>query len=116
MSSEKDETILEQRRKPRVTVPDHVDVQDAHSGNTLGRLVNLSEDGLMLVGSACIGPGAVFQLRLALMKDNQRFELVVGAESLWCQDANDSGAHWTGFQIIDISPEHREIIDSVVNN
>jgi hypothetical protein len=38
----------------------------------------------------------------------------VGAESLWCEDANSSGMHWTGFHIIDISPEHQRLLDAIV--
>mgnify|MGYP002713168323 CR=1 FL=1 len=103
------------RKHPRIEVPEHVTVKDANSGELLGQLVNLSVDGLMLMGQVCIAPGTVRQLRIPLGRGDAVCELTVGAESLWCHDANDSGAHWSGFQIIDISPEQQEILDAMVS-
>ncbi len=68
----------------------------------------------MLMGTACISPGAVRQLRIPLTLGEVTCDLMVGAESLWCHDANGSGAHWSGFQIIDISPDQRQILESMV--
>ena len=53
-------------------------------------------------------------LRLPIGGKDALREIVVGAECLWCQDANESGAFWSGFQLIDISPEHQDILNSVV--
>jgi hypothetical protein len=103
----------ELRKHPRIEVPENVIVQDAHSGEMLGQLVNLSVDGLLLVGRVGIAPGTVRQLRMQLKQGGRVTELVLGAESLWCNDANDSGAYWSGFQIIDISPEQQEILDAL---
>jgi len=108
---------VEHRRQPRVSIPEQVQLADAHNGQVLGQLVNLSVDGFMLVGPSCIKPGAVYQLRFALKDaEGSNVELLIGVESLWSQDANDSGSHWTGFQIIDISPQHQTILDTVVGD
>jgi hypothetical protein len=104
----------EQRKKRRVVISDRVDVSDAHSGNIMGQLVNLSIDGFMLVGSGCIKPGTLYQLKIPLDAESQPQLLLVGAECLWCHDANESGAYWSGFHIIDISPEHRQALAGVV--
>ena len=116
MSSNAKSEKIEQRRKPRVTIPEHPEILDVHSGEPVGQLVNLSSDGLMIVSPQCISCGTVRQMRIPLIVGNSKVEIVVGAESLWCEDANDSGAHWTGFSIIDISPEHREILNAVVGD
>ena len=104
----------ELRRHPRIEVPENVRVRDAHSGEILGQLVNLSVDGFMLVGPLRIPAGTVRQVCIPLAQPGTAGELTVGVESLWCQDANDSGSHWSGFQIIDISPEQRQLLDSMV--
>ena len=114
MSTSEKQTPAELRKHPRVEFPEHVEVQDAHSGEVMGQLVNLSVDGFMLMGPVCIAPGTVRQLRIPLLRGEEASVLVVGAESLWCHDANDSGAHWSGFQIIDISSEHQALLDSMV--
>lgn len=95
----------EQRRQRRVTIPRHPEILDAHSGAVLGQLVNLSVDGLMAVSPLFINCGTVCQVRIPLNVEDETVEIQLGIESLWCEDANESGSHWTGFQIIDISPE-----------
>jgi hypothetical protein len=99
-----------------VTIAEQVDIRDAHSGQVLGQLVNLSADGLMLVGPRRHPPGTVFQLRIPLESGASASDLVLGAEALWCQDANDTGAYWSGFQIIDISPEHQELLNAFIRD
>jgi hypothetical protein len=104
----------DQRRKHRVTIPEHPQVVDAHSGTVLGQLVNLSSDGLMIAGNNCIQCHTVRQMRIPLVIGGNEQVITVGAESLWCEDANGSGMHWTGFHIIDISPEHQRLLDAIV--
>ena len=106
----------EQRRKRRVTIPDHPQILDAHSGEVLGELVNLSVDGLMAVSPGSIVCGTLCQMRIPLLCNGERVEIQIGVESLWSEDTNDSGTYWTGFQIIDISAEHQAILDAVVEN
>lgn len=106
----------EQRRNRRISIPEHPQIYDAHSGEVIGELVNLSSDGLMATSCQCIDRGTICQLRIPLIKGEQQVEVCVGTESLWCEDANDSGIYWTGFQIIDISPEDQLILDAVVGN
>jgi len=114
MSTSTNTEKSEQRRQRRVTIPGYPQIFDTHSGNVLGQLVNLSVDGLMAVSPQGINCGTVYQVRIPLMVGDQSVEIRLGIESLWCEDANESGSHWTGFQIIDISPEHQIILNSVI--
>jgi hypothetical protein len=114
MSSSTNAEKSEQRRQPRVTIPAHPEILDATSGKILGQLVNLSIDGLMAVSPRSINCGTVYQVRIPLIVGGQPAEIQLGIESLWCEDANESGSHWTGFQVIDISTEHQKILNSVV--
>lgn len=104
----------EQRKLARISIPDYPNIFDAHSGNTVGQLVNLSIEGLMMMTPAAIKPGTLMQLRIPLNRNDKGIEVLVGAESLWCDETDESGACWTGFQIIDISLEHQEIISTLV--
>jgi c-di-GMP-binding flagellar brake protein YcgR len=106
----------DQRRNHRVTIPEHPQILDAHSGEVIGQLVNLSSDGLMIASANRIQNNTVLQMRIPLVRDGHHLEIRIGAESLWCEDANDSGTHWSGFQIIDISPEDQRILDRVIGN
>lgn len=106
----------DQRSCRRVTIPEHPQVSDAHSGAVLGQLVNLSHDGLMIAGNHCIARNSVCQMRIPLVVGGTRQEICIGAESLWCEDANGSGLYWTGFHIIDISAEDQKTLDAVVSS
>ena len=106
----------EQRRNHRISIPEQPHIYDAHSGEIIGDLVNLSSDGLMAASHRHIAGGSICQIRIPLIKGEQQVDICVGTESLWCEDANDSGTYWTGFQIIDISPDDQLILDAVVGN
>jgi len=114
MSTPTNTEQCEQRRQRRVKIPQHPQIRDAHSGTVVGQLVNLSVDGLMAVSPLCISCGTVCQVRIPLIVDDETVEIQLGIESLWCEDANESGSHWTGFQIIDVSPDHHRILRSVI--
>ncbi len=107
-------TKSDQRKLTRVSIPDHTKIFDAHSGNIVGQLVNLSIEGLMMMSPSAVSPGTLLQLRIPLQCNEGVIEVLVGAESLWCDETNESGACWTGLHIIDISPEHHKIISTLV--
>ena len=114
MSSAIEPEKSEQRRQPRVTIPEHPQILDAHSGKVLGHLVNLSVDGLMAVSAGFVHRGTLYQVRIPLLIGDKSVEIQLGIESLWCEDANESGSYWTGFHIIDISPDYRNMLQSFV--
>jgi len=104
----------DQRKLTRVSIPDHPQIFDAHSGAAVGQLVNISIEGLMMMSPSAVNPGMLLQLRIPLQCNKGVIEVVIGAESLWCDETDESGACWTGLHIIDISPEHHEIISTLV--
>jgi len=104
----------EQRKLTRVSIPDHPQIFDAHSGTTVGQLVNLSVEGLMMMSQTAVNPGTLLQLKIPLQCNNEVIDIQLGAESLWCDETDDTGVCWTGLHIIDISPEHQEIISTLV--
>lgn len=116
MTISENQRSADMRKNPRIDTPDQVAIRDAHSDEVVGQLVNISADGLMLMGANCIEPGTVRQLRIPFGEPDKRSELLIGAEALWCQDANDSGSYWSGFHIIDISPEHQKILLDMVGD
>ena len=109
--------IRDQRREARRPVAAEVEVTDANTGAFVGYLVNLSSEGLMLVGEVEVLPSSVFQFRISLPEPvGGLAELLVGVESLWCQRGEDPRHFWCGFQIIDIAPEHREVLGTLIES
>jgi len=104
----------DQRKLTRVSIPDHPRIFDVHSGDIIGQLVNLSVEGLMMMSPSPVKPGTLMQMRIPLQCGEEVIDILIGVESLWCDNTDASGIRWTGFHIIDISPEHREIISTLV--
>jgi hypothetical protein len=116
MSRSSTESVGRQRRERRIELDKPPNIRDANSGSLIGQLANVSRNGLMVVGPCSIAPGTVLQLHIALKINGELQDLLVGAENLWCHDANETGAYWSGFQIIDISPGHRQLLDVILND
>jgi hypothetical protein len=106
----------EYRRAKRRKVGD-IDVIDTMTGQSVGKLSNLSETGMLLILGQPIISDALFQLRFTLTSENGSSRNVdVGAHELWSDDAAAPGQVWTGFRFIDVGPEDvayiREWVDA----
>ncbi len=99
--------MQEKRANPRLKLTERIEVIDANEERSLGYLVNISLGGFMLLtDQAPPEVNRLFQLRLRSDADIPGLEgIEVGAECLWTQAVTDSGHHWAGFQIIDLSDE-----------
>ena len=107
--------LREQRREDRKPVGVQIEVTDANTGLFVGYLVNISSEGIMLVGETEIAPSSVFQFRVPLPESaGEVTELLLGVESLWCQPGEDPNHYWCGFHIIDISPGHRQALAELI--
>lgn len=106
---------VEQRKKPRIVLPEPPLAYDAHSRKPVGQIVNISAEGMMLAGATHISPGTVCQICIQIQHNGTCTELQTGVESLWCQDVNNSGTYWTGFHIIDIAPQQQEILNRLID-
>lgn len=92
------------RRAKRRQVPDLVQVVDTMTDEVMGRIGNLSETGMLMIGR---GPGVedgLFQVRFQLpARGGLTLSLDVGAHQLWVEANPASGTFWSGFRFIDIS-------------
>ena len=99
----------EMRGHSRVEVSEVIRVVDRQTDMDLGRLVNISEEGFMLLGSQPVSENSVLQLSLEFESgENKTSPILIGVESLWCHSSNDQTQYWAGFYIIDISDEDLE--------
>ena len=102
-------SIQEMRVRTRVEVSEVIHVTDRQTGETLGQLVNISEEGFMLLSKQPVTEDNIFQL--ALEFDNEpgnTSPIQIGVENLWCHASDDQTQFWSGFYIIDISDEDLE--------
>ena len=101
-----DKSIEEMRKSERIAITEVVRVIDKPSGQEIGQLVNISEEGIMIMGSQPIAENSIMQL--SLLFDGEP-EMSIGVESLWSQSSGEA-SHWTGFYIIDISEQDQQRI------
>jgi hypothetical protein len=106
----------EYRRAKRRKVGD-IDVMDTMTGQSIGKLSNLSETGMLLILGQPIISDALFQLRFTLTSENGSSRSVdVGAHELWSDEAAAPGQVWTGLRFVDVGPEDvafiREWVDA----
>lgn len=102
-------SIQEMRGRNRVEVSEVIHVTDRQTGENLGQLVNISEEGFMLLGTQAVPEDNIFQLSLEFANESGNpGPIQIGVESLWCHASGDQAQFWSGFYIIDISDEDLE--------
>lgn len=107
--------MQEQRHSQRKVANEILIIADQITGNHIGRVVNISAEGLMLLSDEPMVTGAAYQLELILPdpKDD-REKISFAAEAVWCTEASQPESFWSGFHIIDIAPEDVLIIDELI--
>jgi len=93
----------EHRRNKRKRADVIVQVTNAITGEVMGRVGNLSTDGMMLVASKPVREDALYQVSFQLPGDRGiAHNMEVGLHEMWSEPANVPGQFWAGFHFIDI--------------
>jgi len=93
-----------QRRNVRKKVSEAIVVSNAINGESMGRIGNLSIDGMMLIGTQAFHEEYYYQFQFTLncrAQAPQRVE--VGVQCLWAEQARTGRSFWGGFKVIDLS-------------
>jgi hypothetical protein len=94
----------DQRRATRKAALDPIEVTDALTGENMGRVGNLSRNGMMLIGRRMLTPDALYQVRFSLPDRQGRMRLLeAGVHEQWSEPAAVPGQHWAGLRIIALS-------------
>lgn len=92
-----------------------VDVYDSLRDLYLGRLVNIHNQGLMIIGDLPLEEDKLYKLDLHLPRPlGGHTSIHLGVDCLWTRNAEYNGKHWAGFSIIDLSPQAAEDIRQLV--
>lgn len=106
----------EQRRSRRKPVDGIIQVVNAMSGGVIGRVGNLSVDGMMLIANSEIRDDALYQFVFHLPDPQGRpLSMEVGVHEQWTEAANSPGQWWAGFRIIDIAAKDFEALKAFVD-
>ena len=117
-ASGKSTAMNEHRRSQRKRAHHAIQVSNAITGQRIGHIGNLSIDGMLLISSQRLPEDALFQFFFHLPSGAtaQMHQLEIGMHEQWCEAANVPGQFWSGFRIIDISPEDYNILYDWVMN
>lgn len=108
---------VEKRKRERKRVDQAILVRDTLLDTSVGRVVNMHEEGFLLISNNRIKENRLYQLSMRLPDgENQGDFLSVGAECLWMKET-DAGTHfWAGFHIIDIADAARSRITEFISD
>ncbi|MDG9929202.1 MULTISPECIES: PilZ domain-containing protein [unclassified Pseudomonas] len=96
----------DRRQHSRHTPQLNIEAVDLHSDRRLGQVVDLSEDGFMLVSEAPPEADSVWECRLVLDQPlNGISEVRLGADCLWSRSGGPGHNGWCGFHIIDLADD-----------
>jgi hypothetical protein len=111
-----DKAAKEMRKTERFDVTGVVRIIDKPTGRDIGQLVNISEEGIMIMGTEPIADNSIMQVTLVFDSSaDGKPEISIGVESLWSHTGGEDAKYWTGFYIIDISEQDRERIRNIVS-
>lgn len=105
----------EKRRQPRRRPIYYLQVTEEDTGRPIGRVVDLTQDGMRLVSERPIPLHQDYRLKMTVpIDDRSAEEFAFSAESLWKGlDANPD-LHNTGFRIKELPPKGARVIRRVV--
>ena len=103
----------ESRSAPRVPTRDAIEVNDSITGNPIGRIGNLSRNGMMLVCRRDLNDNALYQLRFRLPATHgNTADIDAGVHVVWTEHAATDGFQWAGARIISISAPAASALDA----
>lgn len=97
---------VESRRARRRRVETRVEVVDVMTGELVGQVANVSENGLLMLARAPLGEDCLYQLRFSLPSREEGYIPVdVGAHLLWAREAAAAGQWWVGARFLSVTDE-----------
>jgi len=108
--------LSNRRRLKRHQLSSDIRVIDKVQKQTIGKLVDIHQEGLLLLG-ADLKLDSSHQINLILPSSvNLQNQFTLGIECLWCQSADeDNTLFWAGCSIIDKSTLASSCIESLIN-
>ncbi|MDA8482050.1 PilZ domain-containing protein [Pseudomonas resinovorans] len=107
----------ERRQHSRFATELQLEVLDLHSGQRLGRIVDLSMDGFMLLSELPLAADSVWECRLVPLTWVEGLEEIrLGADCLWTRMAEDQRNCWAGFHIIDLADDQATVLEDLLQS
>ena len=99
----------DRRSAPRIPAVVAIEVTDTITGDRIGRVGNLSRNGVMLICRRALRDDALYQLRLAVPGRAEALE--IGVHTMWTQAAATGDHQWSGHRIISIDAAGANLLE-----
>ncbi|WP_339486598.1 PilZ domain-containing protein [Pseudomonas sp. EL_65y_Pfl2_R95] len=107
----------DRRQHNRLNTELQLEVFDLHSGQRLGRVVDLSSEGFMLFSDTPLLADAVIECRIVSEQLIEGIgEVQLGADCLWSRPGADGQHCWAGFHIIDIADDQAALLETLLKH
>lgn len=107
----------ERRLHNRHSADVQLEVFDLHSGQRLGRIVDLSADGFMLFSDTPLAADELVECRLVSEQLIEGVgEITLGADCLWSRPGADGQHCWAGFHIIDLAEDQAASLEILLKH
>lgn len=107
----------ERRLHSRHNAELQLEVFDLHSGQRLGRVVDLSADGFMLFSDTPLAADELIECRLVCEQEIDGIcEITLGADCLWSRPGADGQHCWAGFHIIDLADDQAAALEVLLKH
>lgn len=107
----------DRRQNPRHTTQLQLEVFELHSGQRLGRIVDLSSDGFMLFSDRPQRADTLVECRLVSERQIEGIaEIRLAADCLWSRPGADDQHCWAGFHIIDLAQDQAEALEVLLEH
>lgn len=107
----------DKRALERMHLVFYLRVFDGMSSRVVGHVVNISQQGIMLICDSPVSVNERYRLRMRLPNDiPDKDELLLSATSRWCKQDENPHFYIAGFQIHNLTDEVSHYIDQLLKN
>jgi hypothetical protein len=95
----------------------YFDVIDQDKKESVGHLVDLTLEGIKIVGDKEIEKGGIFNFMIDLPKEVRGVhQIILKTQCVWCNRESDAEIYFAGFRILSITPPFVEIIETLIES
>lgn len=106
---------IDNRKAKRRHIIYYLPVSDAVNGEELGRLVDITTIGMMLISEQPLAVGSEFSFKITLPQEIKSPRTIeVRGQSKWCHKDVNPDYYAVGIQFNDTNPEQARLIDGLI--
>ncbi len=104
------------RHRPRKNTPHIVKAFDTEKGDYIGRVVDITADGMMIVTQDQITVGRVFKLRVILpVMVQHKTDVVIEARVVWSEADSNPSFYRCGLHFVNLPGEDGFLLEDVMH-